>query len=93
MSERIASMIWCGTCVRQHWPEVAAWVADGKALVRGGWLKRPVRCGGCEAELEPGERVETVTLHSGLSDASTWAAEFVLFGGADEFEFIETEEV
>jgi hypothetical protein len=89
MGDKVASMIWCGGCLRQNWAEVHAWAAEGKALVRGGWLKRPVRCGGCDAELEPGERVETVTFHSGLVDAAAWAAEYVLFGSAEEFEELE----
>lgn len=79
MSERIACMIWCEECVGRNWGEVNEWMWSGRAIVRGGVLKVAVRCGSCDTELSPGERVETITLHSGLMEAATWAAEFVLF--------------
>lgn len=81
MSERIACMIWCEGCFRANWSEVTGWVWGGRAVTSGGRLKVPVRCGSCDRELAPGERVETVTLHSGLMAAAAWAAEFVLFDG------------
>jgi len=84
MSERMACMIWCEECVGRNWPEINEWVWSGRAVVSGGTLKVPVRCGSCDTELAPDTRVETVTLHRGLMEAAEWAAEFVLFNGAGE---------
>lgn len=84
MSERIACMIWCEECFGSNWSDVIEWVWSGRAVSRGGVLKVPLRCGSCDAELAPGERVETVTLHSGLMEAAAWAAEFVLFSGVND---------
>lgn len=87
MGDKIACLIWCEGCYRHNFAEVHTWVWSGQAVVRSGRLKVAMRCGACDAQLVPGDRVDTVTLHTGLMEAAGWAAEFVVFGKKQEDEW------